>query len=176
MLGLIEAHPLATTVVGGVIVLFIGYITKMLVRGRKTPKGQECQIELSPSIREIPPVMNGGKLQGDYANFQVRFRAKVDLELKEASLICDGKIIPCKDRDSKLRQIDDNFLFKANELPFIPDKILYLKLKVCDHNGHCCELIHELQMKQFPHPDFKGKISGRWEIHSKGIFKVKCVD
>ncbi|MBU2213379.1 hypothetical protein KKC44_04295 [Patescibacteria group bacterium] len=176
MFNWIEAHPLATTVVGGVIVIFIGYLAKRFMGGRKMSNSQECKIELSPSIREIPPVMNGGKLQGEYANFQIRFRSKSDLELKEATLICGEKIIPCKDRDSKLRQIDDNFLFEANKIPFVPDEILYLKIQVCDHNGNCCELTHELQMKQFPRPDYEGKISGRWEIHPKGIFKVKCAD
>jgi len=70
----------------------------------------------------------------------------------------------------------NSFLFASSELPFVPDEALSLKIRVCDHSGHCCELAHELQMKQFPHPEHTGRNSGRWEIQPSGIFKVQCAE
>ena len=202
-------HPLATTIVGGVIVLLIGYISKKIVgeKGeeivsrnqviKNSSVGRDVQqadvilnqpsfqnfghsgervnskIPLNPSIKEISEVMNGGH-SSTHVNFQVCLKSETDLELKEAYLVYKGNNILCKPRDRKLNQVTNNsLLFDPKDLPFIPDTIFHLKMKISDYYDHCCELTHELQMKQFPHKDFSGKNSGRWEIHPIGIFKIR---
>lgn len=134
------------------------------------------KIPLNPSIKEVSEVMNGG-FSSTHVNFQVRLKSETDLELKEAYLVYKEKKIHCKPRERKLQQVTNNsLLFDPTDLPFIPDVIFHLKMKVCDYYDHCCELTHELQMKQFPHKDFSGKNSGRWEIHPISIFKIRnCV-
>jgi hypothetical protein len=142
----------------------------------RTQENNECKIKLAPAVHDIPAVMNGGTFQGQFANFQIRFGSETDLEFVDAALFHETKMIRCESRIAKLEggKAWNSFLFASSELPFIPDEILKLKIRVCDHSGHCCELIHELQMKQFPHPEYTGRQSGRWEIHPTGIFKIRC--
>ncbi|MDD4627892.1 MAG: hypothetical protein PHE68_00670 [Candidatus Peribacteraceae bacterium] len=138
-------------------------------------KVEAGKIKLAPSLGAIPPVMNGGIFQGDFACFQIRFGSETDLELIGASIMHGAQKIDCQSRDSKLLggKNWNSFHFSSAELPFIPDEIFSIIIKVSDHDDHCSELIHQLQMKQFPHPEYVGVISGRWEIHPIGIFKIK---
>ncbi|MEK7591342.1 MAG: hypothetical protein AAB489_04005 [Patescibacteria group bacterium] len=168
-----------SAIIGGTLKAFKSFRSRKSrsVQPSTDQETQECKIALAPAIHyETITVMNGGDLQGGFANFQIRFGSETDLELIDAALFHASKTIRCKPRDAKLDggKNWNSFLFASSELPFVPDEILSLKIRVCDNSGRCCEMAHELQMKQFPHTEYTGIKSGRWEIHPKGIFKVRC--
>ena len=110
-----------------------------------------------------------------FTNLQIRFGSETELEFVDAVLFMKDKRIRCEQRDTKLNGGKDwnSFDFKALELEFAPDQMISLKIRVADHLGHCCELSLDLQMKQYPHPDYSGIRSGRWEIQPRGIFKIR---
>ncbi len=118
--------------------------------------------------------MNGGNMQ-QFANLQIRFGSETDLEFVDAVMFMKNKRIRCEQRDSKLNGGRDwnSFDVRAAEMEFVPDQMMMLKIRVADHLGHCCELSLELQMKQFPHPEYSGIKSGRWEIQPRGIFSIR---
>lgn len=171
------------TFIGGIlaIIVAIGTIfgwTGKLVRWiySKVKYEKRCQIQMSPTLDLIPPIMNGGQFQGQFACLQVRFGSDTDLELIDAVIVHGTTIIKNQTRD---RRLDggrnwNSIMFNSAGLPFLPNEAMQLKIRVADHNNNCCDLIHDLQMKQFPHPDYSGRNSGRWEIYTPGIFKISC--
>ncbi len=148
-----------------------------IVKGFIGMANKECQIKLAPEFHpSIPYPMNGGNMQ-KFANFQIRFGSETNLELIDAALFIDGKMIKCEQQqDAMLNGGRDwnSFNFSASELVYIQDKVFKLKIRVADHQSHCCELSSEMQMKQFLAPQQFGVRMGRWEIQPKRIFKIKC--
>ena len=60
-------------------------------------KKEECQIRLAPDLHDIPAVMNGGRFEGNFANFQIRFGSETDLELVDAILLHKATAVVSED-------------------------------------------------------------------------------